>query len=92
MFMPKPKKVRVWNKGQVTIPMNLRQQLGITDDSILNMVQIGNAIFMTSRNPKLPKLAREFQEIMKENKITEKDLLLALKQVRKHIFAKKHEK
>jgi AbrB family looped-hinge helix DNA binding protein len=46
MLMPHRKKVRVWNKGQVTIPKHMRKSLEIADESILNIVQIGNVIFL----------------------------------------------
>ena len=41
MLMPKRKKVRVWNRGQITIPKSIRESLNIDDETILNMVQIG---------------------------------------------------
>jgi len=86
----KPKKVRVWNKGQITIPKSIRENFDIDDDTILNMVQIGNAIFLTPRDLKLPKLAREFQAIMKKENITENDLMQALKQARKEVYKERY--
>jgi len=90
MLMPNRKKVRVWNKGQVTIPKNIRESLDIADESILNIVQIGNVIFLTPRELRLPRLAREFQTVMKEENITEEELLQALKEARKKIFKDKY--
>ena len=90
MLMPKRKKVRVWNRGQITIPKNIRESLNIDDEAILNMVQLGNAIFLTPRDLKLPKLAREFQAIMKKEGITKADLMRALKEARKEVYRERY--
>lgn len=90
MLMPKRKKIRVWNKGQVTIPKNIRENLDISDDTILNMVQIGSVIFMTKRELLFPKIAKEFRAVMKESNLTEADLLKELKETRTRLFKEEY--
>lgn len=90
MLMPKRKKVRVWNRGQITIPKKIRENLNIEDDAVLNMVQVGNAIFLTKRELLFPKIAREFRAVMKENNLTEEDLLKALKETRGRLFKEEY--
>lgn len=86
----KPKKIRVWNRGQVTIPKPFRKDLGISDEDILNVVKIGDVIFLTTKKLTYLKLAREFRAIMKEKGITENDLLKELKNSRKEIYKEKY--
>lgn len=90
MLMPERKKVRVWNKGQITIPKSIRENLNIEDDTILNLIQIGNAIFITPRELKLSGLAREFREIIKKEGLSEKELMKALKEARKEIYEERY--
>jgi AbrB family looped-hinge helix DNA binding protein len=92
MLMPGQKKVRVWNRGQITIPKGFRTDLEISDDTILNMVRLGNSIIITPKSLKFPRLAKEFQAIMKEENISEEDLLTALKEARREIFKEKYGK
>ena len=41
------KKVRVWGKGQFTIPADIRNRLGIGEDTYLEVFQVGKAIIAT---------------------------------------------
>lgn len=90
MLMPERQRVRVWSRGQITIPKNIREKLNITNDTVLNLVQIGEAIFLTPRDLKLPELSREFQTIMKEENITGDDLMQALREARKEIYRERY--
>lgn len=83
MALPLPKKIRVWNKGQITLPKKIRDEWEISDDSILNAVKIGQVLFLTPREPKIPYLTREFRRIMEEKGIKTEDLLKELKKQRK---------
>lgn len=86
----KPRKLRVWNKGQITIPKLFREDLGIADEAILNIAKVGNAIILTTKELTYPKLAREFRSIMKEKGLSERDLLKELKNVRKAIYREEY--
>jgi AbrB family looped-hinge helix DNA binding protein len=41
--------VKVTSKGQVTIPIEVREQLGISDDSYLEVSVVGDAITLRTR-------------------------------------------
>jgi len=64
----KSKKVRVWGKGQLTIPVEIREKLNIKENSYLEVFQIGKAIVVTPERLIVKELADSFQkEMLKEN-------------------------
>lgn len=69
----KSKKVRVWGKGQLTIPVEIRERLDIKEDSYLEVFQIGKAIIATPERLIVKELADNFQkEMLKANVDLEK--------------------
>jgi len=73
------KKVRVWSKGQFTIPVEIREHLGIKEDSILNVIQIGNAFLVTPEQSFVKDLASSVQEKMADSNLSLQDLLCELR-------------
>lgn len=51
------KKVQVWSKGQFTIPADIRENLGIREDTILEVFQAGKAIVVTPERMLVNELA-----------------------------------
>ncbi len=76
----RPKKVRVWGKGQFTIPAELRERLGINEDTVLEVYQAGNAIIATPVNIAVKGLAELVQGEMAEKEIELEDLLAELRE------------
>lgn len=74
------KKVRVWSKGQFTIPAEMREQLGITEDMILEVHQIGKAIVATPEKLLVKELATSVRESMEKNELDLKGLLADLRE------------
>jgi AbrB family looped-hinge helix DNA binding protein len=74
------KKVRVWGKGQFTIPAEMRERLGISEDTILEVFQIGKAIIATPENIKVKELAGSVQKDMEKNQIDIDALLAELRE------------
>jgi len=70
--------VKVTSKGQITLPVGIRNALDIGDDSYLVVEQIGDYVLMKKAEIRL----REIQSILgndaKRKKITKKELLKAL--------------
>jgi AbrB family looped-hinge helix DNA binding protein len=61
---PRSRKVRVWGKGQFTIPAEIRKQLGIKEDSYLEVFQAGRAIIATPERLAVEELAESVQKEM----------------------------
>lgn len=74
------KKVRVWSKGQFTIPAEMREQLGITEDMILEVYQVGKAIVATPEKLFVKELAASVRESMEKNELDLKSLLADLRE------------
>jgi len=76
----KPKKVRVWGKGQMTIPVEIRKRLGIKEDSYLEVFQIGKAIIATPEGLVVKELVNNFQKEMLKNNVDLEKLLQELRE------------
>jgi len=76
----KTKKVRVWGKGQLTIPVEIRERLNIKENSYLEIFQIGKAIIATPENLIVKELADSFQKEMLKNDVDLKKLLQDLRE------------
>lgn len=74
-----PKKVRVRGKGQFTIPAEFRRRLGIGEDAILDVFQVGRAIVVTPSRSTVRELAGQVQARMKEGNLDLEDLLAELR-------------
>ncbi len=76
----KSKKVRVWGKGQLTIPVEMREKLDIKEDSYLEVFQIGKAIIATPERLVVKELADSFQKEMLKDNVDLKKLLHELRE------------
>ncbi len=74
------KKVRVWSKGQITIPASIREKLGIEEDTILDVVQVGNAIVATPERLLVNELASSVSQEREKNQVDVKELLEELRE------------
>lgn len=74
------KKVRVWGKGQFTIPVEMRQKLGIEEDTILEVFQVGKALIATPEKLVIRELVNSVQKEMAKNKIGLVELLADLRE------------
>lgn len=76
----KIRKVRVWGKGQFTIPAEIRERLDIKEDSYLEVFQIGRAIVLTPERLVVKELADSFHKEMNKNGIDLEQLLKELRE------------
>jgi len=78
----KPNKVRVWSKGQFTIPASIRNKLSIKEDTILEVYQIGNAIVAFPEKSAVNELVSYVQENLSQSKTDINELLKDLREGR----------
>lgn len=76
----KSKKVRVWGKGQLTIPVEIRERLDIKENSYLEIFQVGKAIIATPERLVVKELADNFQKEMLKDNVNLKKLLQDLRE------------
>ena len=77
---------RMREKGQVTIPMNIREALHLSKDSILSVTKVGDGILITSKPSKFDAFAAKFSKEAEEKGITLDELLKDLRKIRKEKF------
>lgn len=79
---PAPKRVRVWGRGQFTIPAEIRQKLNIGDGAILSVFRIGKAILAVPETPRVLELAREVEGKLAMQELGVEELLTELREGR----------
>lgn len=77
---PTIKKVRIWGKGQFTIPVEIRENMGIKENMILEVFQAGKAIVATPEKLLVNELADRVREKMEGNELNLKELLADLRE------------
>lgn len=85
-----PQAVKLWGRGQLTIPKGIRKALGLDDRAVLNVFTVGNSLILTRKQLLGPSLAKEFQRAMKKQGLTLKDLLKTLKEERRRTLRERY--
>ena len=73
---------RMREKGQVTIPSNIRESLHLSKDSILSVVKVGNGILLTPPPSVVDSFAATFSKAADAKGISLEDLLKDLGKIR----------
>ncbi len=73
--------VKVTSKGQITLPINIRKAIGISDDSYLLVEQIGDYVLMKKAEVRMKEINQILGSEAKKKGITRKELLRALKTI-----------
>jgi AbrB family looped-hinge helix DNA binding protein len=67
--------VKLRERGQVTIPAELRNALGLAENDLLNVVKVGNALVLTQKQLPGDSLSKKMNTAMKKKGLTLEDLL-----------------
>jgi AbrB family looped-hinge helix DNA binding protein len=78
--------VRLRERGQVTIPRPVREALDLADGDMLTLVQVGDVIVLSSKQPQVPMLADKFVGIMEDEGVSLAELLIGLKEEREALW------
>lgn len=70
--------VKVWGRGQLTIPAAIRKDLHLKEESALTLVKVGNVILMTPTTLQIDSLAKKARREMKKVGLTLDDVLADL--------------
>jgi bifunctional DNA-binding transcriptional regulator/antitoxin component of YhaV-PrlF toxin-antitoxin module len=73
------KLIRMRARGQITIPLELREALEMDETTGLNVLRVGRALVMTPRRLQRVSLAREMEKELARERLTLEDLLADLK-------------
>lgn len=77
-----PKTIKIWERGQLTIPKEVREDLDLNDFTMVNIFRIGKNIIITPKKLLRANLARKVQKAARKEKTTLKDLLSDLEKER----------
>lgn len=69
-------------KGQITIPANIRESLHLSRDSVLSVSRVGDGILLTPNPSVFESVSEKFFKAAKTKGITLENLLKDLKEIR----------
>jgi len=78
--------IKVTSKGQITLPIGIRNAIGLTDDSYLVVEQVGEYVLMKKAEVRMKEIQKILVNAAKRKKITKKALLAELKQTQKRVW------
>ncbi|MCB0206748.1 MAG: AbrB/MazE/SpoVT family DNA-binding domain-containing protein [Anaerolineae bacterium] len=78
--------VRVQERGQIALPKPVRKSLAINAGDALNLVQLDDILLLSVRPTMIPRLSREFMEIMQEEGVNLAELLQGMEEERQLIW------
>lgn len=67
--------VKVRDRGQVTIPLSLRKELHLDEDSTLTVVKAGKVLLLTPSPLEVDRLAKKARQELKKTGLSLDDLL-----------------
>jgi len=70
-----PMVVRVRQRGQFTIPAEIRRRMGIREGDIFSLIQLGDTLVATRKKLVAPQIAKNMAALMEEEGLTLGDLL-----------------
>ena len=73
---------RMREKGQVTIPANIRESLHLSKNSLLSVARVGDGILLTPKPSAFESVSAKFSKAAKDKGITLTSLLKDLKKLR----------
>lgn len=82
MIATVPKSVRLWSRGQLTIPKEAREALHLDEETQLNVFVVGRSLILTPKRLLRASLARDVERSMKSQGFDLEDLLKTLKEER----------
>jgi AbrB family looped-hinge helix DNA binding protein len=83
MITTVPKSVKLWGRGQLTIPKEVREALKLNEDDQLSVFVVGRCMVLTPKRMLGPALAKDMQKAMKAKGLTLDDLLKDLREERR---------
>jgi bifunctional DNA-binding transcriptional regulator/antitoxin component of YhaV-PrlF toxin-antitoxin module len=78
--------IRLRDRGQITVPRAVRERLAVADGDILTLLQVGEVVLLTSKQPQTPQLADKIADLMEQEGVSLADLLLGLAEEREAIW------
>jgi len=78
--------IRLRGRGQITIPQEVRDTLSVDEGDILTLLQVGEFILVSPKQPKVPQLTDRIATLMEQERVSLADLLAGLEEERKAMW------
>lgn len=91
-FATIPRSARVRIRGQITIPQDIREEMNLDDQAMVNIFRVGQVLVMTPKRLQRASLAKKVAQEMKREGLTLEDLLADLRTQRKRYFEEAYSK
>ncbi|HUS70658.1 MAG TPA: AbrB/MazE/SpoVT family DNA-binding domain-containing protein [Anaerolineae bacterium] len=85
-----PVVVQVRERGQFTIPAEIRRQMGIEEGDVFSLIQLGDTLVATRKKLVAPEVAGAIEGLMREEGVTLGDLLDGLEKQREAYVREKY--
>jgi AbrB family looped-hinge helix DNA binding protein len=85
-----PKSVKLWGRGQLTIPKEVREALKIDEAAQLNVFVVGKCLVLTQKKLTRGSLAKDVEKSMVKKGLSLKGLLDDLKAQRQEFVREKY--
>lgn len=82
----KPYRSHIRERGQLTIPKEVREKGALFDGEAVSIIPIGDSILVTPKRLDLDEARREMRRILKASGVTPQDLLEGLEEERAKLF------
>lgn len=73
---------RMREKGQVTIPANIRESLHLSKNALLSVARVGDSILLSPKLSVFEEVSAKFSKVAEDKGITLEELLKDLKKAR----------
>jgi AbrB family looped-hinge helix DNA binding protein len=83
--------IRLRERGQVTIPRAVREELAAREGDVLTLVQIGDLVLLTPRQSRVPALTEQFTAEMEKGEVSLSQLLQGLAEERATIHRERQQ-
>jgi len=68
-------KIKVWERGQITIPKDLREALEIKENDVLYVEKLGNGLYLRPTESVIDQVQKKMSAMMKKKGLTVNDLI-----------------
>jgi len=87
---PRPARVRI--RGQITIPQDIREDMNLDEQAMMNLFRVGKVLLLTPKRLERASLAKKVEREMKREGLTLEGLLADLKFQRKRYLEEAYSK
>lgn len=81
---------RIGEKGQLTIPKQYRDELGLETGAPVAVLRVGEALILVPEQHRFRALCESIASVLERGRLTPEDLLDTLPEARQHVFDRRY--